>query len=109
MFHVVRWLWPLLWFLVKVYAAVFTLVWIRATLPRFRYDKLMNFGWKVLITTGLLWVLVTASYVALPLRYSAARSALIIVAGTLAVVLLIGPLFSGAPRGATVATRPGQR
>ena len=98
MFHVVRWLWPLLWFGVKLYAVIFTLVWIRATLPRFRYDKLMSFGWKVLIPIGLLWVLVTASYVALPLRYSPARSALIIVAGTSSVLLLIGPLFSAPPR-----------
>jgi NADH-quinone oxidoreductase subunit H len=98
MFHVVRWLWPLLWFLVKVYAIVFVLVWIRATLPRFRYDRLMSLGWKVLIPGGLLWILVTGAYVALPTRYTAPRSALIILAGVIAVIALIGPLFVGPPR-----------
>jgi NADH-quinone oxidoreductase subunit H len=98
MFHVVRWLWPLLWFLVKVYVIVFVLVWIRATLPRFRYDRLMSFGWKVLIPSGLLWILVTGAYIALPTKYSASRSALIILAGVIAVVALIGPLFTGPPR-----------
>jgi NADH-quinone oxidoreductase subunit H len=98
-FHVVRWLWPLLWFLVKLYAVVFTLVWIRATLPRFRYDRLMSFGWKVLIPTGLLWILVTAAYIELPSLYPAWRVALIIVAAVAALLTVLGPLFVGPPRG----------
>src|SRR6266516_4406560 len=48
-FHMVRWLWPLLWFLVKLYVVLFCLIWIRATVPRFRYDRLMSFGWKRMI------------------------------------------------------------
>jgi NADH-quinone oxidoreductase subunit H len=100
MFHVVRWLWPLLWFLVKVYAVVFVLVWIRATLPRFRYDRLMSFGWKVLIPSGLLWILVTGAYIALPTRYAPWRATLIIVAGVTALLALVGPLLSGPPRSA---------
>src|SRR5687768_9672790 len=43
------WLWPLLWFLVKVTAIIYVYILIRGTLPRMRYDRLMNFGWKVLI------------------------------------------------------------
>ena len=44
-------------------------MWIRATLPRFRYDRLMYFGWKVLIPVGLLWILITgAALVLLPIR-----------------------------------------
>jgi len=60
------WLWPLLWFLVKVLALVYLYVWIRATLPRIRYDRLMAFGWKFLIPFGLLWVLVTGAIIVLP-------------------------------------------
>ncbi len=99
MFDFLPWLWPLVWFLLKLLAVIFVLVWIRATLPRFRYDRLMNFGWKVLIPFGLLWILITAAYVQLPQTYSDLRAALIIVSGTLAVVLLVSPLFVGPPRG----------
>ena len=99
MFDVVSWLWPVLWFMLKLVVVVFVLVWVRATLPRFRYDRLMSFGWKVLIPVGLLWVLVTAAYVQLPNSYSDGRAAWIIVAGTLGVILLIAPLYAGPPRG----------
>jgi NADH-quinone oxidoreductase subunit H len=40
-------------------------MWIRATLPRIRYDQLMNFGWKVLLPVSVLNMLVTALYVSL--------------------------------------------
>jgi NADH-quinone oxidoreductase subunit H len=99
MFDVVPWLWPLLWFLVKLFVVLYVLIWIRATLPRFRYDRLMSFGWKVLIPVGLLWILVTAAAIELPNVYSDARAALIIAAGTVAVLTLVWPLFVGPPRG----------
>ena len=47
----------LLWFLVKLVAFLFVFVWIRATLPRFRYDQLMDLGWKRLIPVALGWLL----------------------------------------------------
>lgn len=59
-FHFLRWLWPILWFLGKTLAFLFVYVWIRASLPRLRYDQLMDMGWKVLIPLSLGWILVLA-------------------------------------------------
>lgn len=55
---------PVVWFMLKVMFFIFLYIWVRATLPRFRYDQLMRFGWLVLLPVGLLNVLVTAFLVA---------------------------------------------
>ena len=52
---------PVVWFLAKVFAVVFVFIWIRATLPRLRYDQLMGLGWKVLVPVGLLNLAVTGA------------------------------------------------
>jgi NADH-quinone oxidoreductase subunit H len=52
-----------LWFLLKVLALIFLFIWLRATLPRLRYDQLMSFGWKVLLPVATLNALVTAALV----------------------------------------------
>ena len=41
------------WFLLKVFLLIFFYVWVRGTLPRFRYDQLMAFGWKLLLPVAL--------------------------------------------------------
>lgn len=51
---------PLLWFFLKLFLFLFFFIWVRATMPRFRYDQLMDFGWKVLTPVALLNLLLTA-------------------------------------------------
>jgi len=53
-----------LWMLVKIFFGVVFFIWVRATVPRLRYDQLMSFGWKVLLPLATLNVLVTAIFVA---------------------------------------------
>jgi len=57
------WLLPVVWFTVKVLGLLFVTVWLRASLPRMRYDRLMALGWKYLIEIGILWVLVSTALV----------------------------------------------
>jgi NADH-quinone oxidoreductase subunit H len=56
---------PLFWFLAKLSFLLFVFIWIRATLPRFRYDQLMSFAWKFLFPAALLNLLITGFLVAL--------------------------------------------
>lgn len=54
-----------IWFLIKVFLFMFFYIWLRATFPRFRYDQLMAFGWKILLPLALLNTMVTAAIVML--------------------------------------------
>jgi NADH-quinone oxidoreductase subunit H len=51
---------PVIWFLIKTFFFVFLFIWIRGTYPRLRYDRVMSFGWKVLLPVGLFNVMATA-------------------------------------------------
>ncbi len=62
-FHVVRWLWPILWFVGKTTIFCYVQVWIRAALPRLRYDQLMDLGWKRMIPLSLGWLLIVAGVI----------------------------------------------
>jgi NADH-quinone oxidoreductase subunit H len=57
-----RWVFPILWFLVKTVGFAFCYIWFRASLPRFRYDQLMDLGWKRLIPLSLGWMLIVAGF-----------------------------------------------
>jgi NADH-quinone oxidoreductase subunit H len=48
------------WFLFKVSTIIYVLIWFRGTFPRFRYDQLMNIGWKIAIPVGMAAVVINA-------------------------------------------------
>lgn len=52
--------WPFIWFVAKVWMFLFIFMWLRATLPRLRYDQFMALGWKLLIPVSLVWIMVVA-------------------------------------------------
>ncbi|MDQ1359646.1 MAG: NADH-quinone oxidoreductase subunit [Acidimicrobiaceae bacterium] len=57
-----QWLWPIVWFLAKTIVFLFLYVWLRAALPRMRYDRLMDLGWKRLIPLSLAWLMIVAGF-----------------------------------------------
>ena len=56
---------PIMWFVLKVLAFLLLYIWVRGTLPRFRYDQLMGFGWKVLLPIAMVNIIVTSLVLAL--------------------------------------------
>ncbi len=54
---------PVIWFIIKVFFFMFFYIWLRATFPRFRYDQLMNFGWKVLFPLAIFNTMATGLWV----------------------------------------------
>ncbi|MGB6066674.1 MAG: NADH-quinone oxidoreductase subunit NuoH [Desulfomonilaceae bacterium] len=61
---------PIFWFMAKMFFFVFVFVWIRGTYPRLRYDRVMTFGWKVLLPAGLFNVMATAFIYTVWLQYT---------------------------------------
>ena len=99
------------YFIVKVFVFLFVFVWLRGTLPRVRYDRLMDLGWKALLPLGLLWVM--ASGFAVVLRETADQATVVRVAligGAIALALfLIAPLFSRRERAEEALPEPAER
>lgn len=52
-----------IWFAAKIALCLFVFIWVRASLPRYRYDQLMRLGWKVFLPLSLAWVVLTAAWV----------------------------------------------
>ncbi|MFG2607289.1 NADH-quinone oxidoreductase subunit NuoH [Streptomyces sp. NPDC048514] len=81
--------WPMLWFVVKVQLLLFMFIWVRASLPRVRYDQLMKLGWKVLIPVSVVWLMLVATVRALRNEnYDFADIALYVGGGVLALLLI---------------------
>jgi NADH-quinone oxidoreductase subunit H len=75
--------------MLKLIVLLYATVWVRASLPRLRYDQLMDFGWKVLIEAAFLWAMVTAVIVVTRKEGAGTLDTVITVAGTVAGALLI--------------------
>jgi len=93
------WVWPILWFFLKVLVFLFIFVWFRATLPRLRYDQLMDLGWKVLIPFSLGWFLVLAG---IRVGQNEGWNVYAVVAAGIAGILLGAMLLMGAIRTARI-------
>ncbi len=81
--------WPVLWWLIKVQLFIFLFIWLRATLPRMRYDQFMKFGWKVLIPVSILWIVIIAIARLFRDEVSLTNTQLLI-GGAIVIVLLLG-------------------
>ena len=49
------------WFILKMSFLLFVFLWVRATLPRYRYDQLMSLGWKLFLPLSLFWIIITST------------------------------------------------
>ncbi|ORI12050.1 NADH-quinone oxidoreductase subunit H [Rhodococcus sp. 1163] len=81
--------WPVLWFTLKVWGFLFLFIWLRATLPRLRYDQFMNLGWKVLIPVSLVWIMLVATVRALRIEGYRSWTVALFVAGAVVAALAV--------------------
>ena len=88
--------WPVLWFLIKMWMFIFFFVWVRASLPRVRYDQLMRLGWKVLIPVSLGWILFVSAVRALRNERHDMRPVMLGAAALILVLLVISMIWERA-------------
>jgi NADH-quinone oxidoreductase subunit H len=79
--------WPMLWWLIKVQIFIFIFIWLRGTLPRYRYDQFMKFGWTMLIPISIVWIVIVA--IARQLRSQSAMSSTGILASGIAALIIV--------------------
>ena len=92
---------PIGYFALKVFVFIFIFIWLRATLPRMRYDRLMDLGWRVMLPLGILWVFLTGAAVVVRSYVSTAADPLgalrpwgLLVLGVVALLTLVAPLLA---------------
>jgi NADH-quinone oxidoreductase subunit H len=83
--------WGPLWFITKTLVFLFVFVWLRASLPRMRYDQFMALGWKVLVPGSLVWIVLVSS--ARALRSAAVTPSEVLVVGGIVLVMLLVVAF----------------
>ncbi len=86
--------WPLLWFIGKVWTFLFLFMWLRATLPRLRYDQFMALGWKVLIPISLTWIMIVSIVRTLRLQGYDSWPVVLAFAALIAAVAIAGALWN---------------
>jgi NADH-quinone oxidoreductase subunit H len=93
----------IVWFFLKVNIFFFIFMWLRASLPRLRYDQFMKFGWKVLIPVSLLWIMIVAS---LRVIQQNGASRTVAVSFALGIVLIVMAISSFYDKSKTAARKP---
>ena len=83
----------IVWFFLKVNFFFFIFMWLRASLPRLRYDQFMKFGWKVLIPVSLLWIMIVASLRVIQQEGASRTVAIAFALGIVLIVMAISSVF----------------